>query len=299
MSQNTTDQIDLTPPLTDAAARALAGDDAYMLDRVLACARAGEPFPPYHVFARNRAGIGDSDKAIRAGLKRLAARGVIQLESKPGGYQRRIRLPNGEWTDWSEKTRRNQRQPTRDAFSAAEDRLLIHLKRSNATLYAMGLRLGRGRNSISRRLSELEAAGRLASVAPLCSRRDARPAAPVGTVNTDIITMDADRPAAERDQIAAFLASGKATKLPPAFAAPTESALHACHGIAAESLRTNAARVTARLQTCMNRRRAQSAVMEEIGLDRAAIDALVADGVVNRTQSPRATYLSLPPGCGQ
>jgi len=174
-------------------------------------------------------GIASPD-GVRKALERLCAGDFIALETD--GRRRRVTIrASGARTDWSQ----GRRHPRAGAAYAGgwengQDAILLRLAREGLDLATMADRLGRTPSSVRHRLRRLRAAGAVTEdrTPGAASVRSDKPAGPVrttldvdgrdpGPVQAHIITQ-AQRPAAERAQIAAFLAAGKARKMPPAYA---------------------------------------------------------------------------------
>jgi len=191
-------------------------------------ANAGAPCPSN--FALMDALDVASPDGVRKAMDALRAAGLIDLETQ--GQRRRVTIrAHGARTDWS-RGRGHPRTGAAyaDAWENGQDAILLRLSREGLDLATMADRLGRTVSSVRHRLRRLRAAG--AAGHPIPSPAIALP--PVGGGSAAARAVDAsgpaalppvqrhivtttDRPAAEQAQIAAFLAAGKARKLPPAY----------------------------------------------------------------------------------
>ncbi len=186
-----------------------------------------------------------SPDGVRKAMEALRAAHVIDLETQ--GQRRRVTIrATGARTDWS----RGRGHPRSGAAYAGgwengQDAALLRLARQDLDLATMAARLGRTVSSVRHRLRRLRAACAAPAPSPVTNpvtsppmdpttgsattraaadgadaaarSAKARAPAPPSPLQRHIVTT-ADRPEAERDQIAAFLAAGKARKLPPAYA---------------------------------------------------------------------------------
>ncbi|MBB4265116.1 hypothetical protein [Roseospira visakhapatnamensis] len=211
-----------------------------LLADLMRAAEAGAPCPSNFTLM-DCLGVASPD-GVRKAMETLRTAGLITLETE--GQRRRVTIrASGARTDWS-RGRGHSRAGAAyaDGWENGQDAILLRLAREGLDLATMATRLGRTPSSVRHRLRRLRAAGAGASpepaVAPLPAAADpADPADPAGAgggtcgtrgeagaapvplspVQRHIITT-ADRPEAERAQIAAFLAAGKVRKLPPAYA---------------------------------------------------------------------------------
>jgi|GEM_PF-2311587 len=194
-----------------------------MLTDLSRAAEAGVPCPSN--FALMESLDLASPDGVRKAMEALRTAGLIIVETE--GQRRRVTIrATGARTDWS----RGRAHPRAGAafvggWENGQDAILLRLAREGLDLATMATRLGRTPSSVRHRLRRLRATGAEAGPArdsgPL-PRPESKPdrasaAAPLPPVQTHIVTT-ADRPETERAQIAAFLAAGKARKLPPAYA---------------------------------------------------------------------------------
>lgn len=218
-----------------ASGRVLSVQARVLLMTLAEAASTGAPCPSN--FALMDALDVASPDGVRKAMEALRAAHLIDLETQ--GQRRRVTIrATGARTDWS----RGRGHPRAGAAYAGgwengQDAALLRLAREGLDLATMAARLGRTVSSVRHRLRRLRAACAAPAPSPITSPitspgtaratdggagvavRSAHapgPATP-SPVQRHIVTT-ADRPEAERAQIAAFLAAGKARKLPPAYA---------------------------------------------------------------------------------
>ena len=172
-----------------------------------------------------------SPDGVRSAFKALEHAGAITVERR--GQARRVTIrATGARTTWSRgRGRARPGAAYTDGWETGQDAVLLRLAREGLDLATMADRLGRTPSSVRHRLHRLRAARTAPPTSPTSPTSPQPPAArgraakrpatvtaptPLAPVQKHIITT-ANRPEAERAQIAAFLAAGKARKLPPAY----------------------------------------------------------------------------------
>lgn len=289
-------------PRPQPAVCAMPDDGLRLYALLTSAAEAGQACPT-NVALMDLLGVHCVER-VRDLLRGLISSGLIDIETETRCRRVTI-LASGRRTGWTKPgVRTTLGAASVNDWTPDLDARLLAMAAEGLGHTTIAQRLNRTPSSVRHRLMRLRKGGgvttpqsapELPPALPQARRTPARPR--TRPVRADIVTTDQNRPQAERDQIAAFLAQrGDSVVVPAMFAAETTSA----HDLAPVQDQGRLARLFGQVRHALKGARFRSQATVIVNLEGAVevtdLDAMVERGWVKRWRRGSATYIAVVKG---